>query len=176
MWTFDVGDSEMLRATVQLTTCVEEVFHGKRLLSHLETGGARVHTFFLQPPAAPVARAGSQARTDAQRYQDEPGRSARLSIDTRAKTCELVVDGKPIAPRSFEEINDVSSAHTGLPPTKRAIETRQGWAALAVAAIFLAGSVFMWSVMDRIWISGFALAGAAALFGIRRLDGGSSAR
>jgi hypothetical protein len=155
VWTFDVGGSEALRATVQLTTRVEEVFQGERLLSRLEAGGARVHTFFLQ---------------------GEPRRSARLSIDTRAKTCELLVDDKPIASRSFEEISGVSSAHTGLPPNKRAIEVRQGWASLGVAALFLAGSAFMWFAMDRIWISGLVLAGAAALVGARRLEGGSTSR
>jgi hypothetical protein len=170
MWTFSLDDGETVRATVQLTTRVQKVYQGTRLVSSSTPGGPREHAFVLEPGAKDRAQpAGDPARAEPYRAREGRRRQARLTIDTRTRTCTLLIDGRPVEASSFEDVSDVTARHDGLPPSQRSIHLRKGAGALAASVIALATSLVMLTSFNRIWYFGFVFAGGGALIGLRYL-------
>jgi hypothetical protein len=103
IWTFALDDGSVLRASIHLTSRVECVYHGDKLVSRLRKGSRTAHELILQPatpdsPAAAPYRAGSDV-----------ARAVRLVIDTSQCSCTLTVNGTSILPSSHAEVSDVDA-------------------------------------------------------------------
>jgi hypothetical protein len=118
IWTFALDDGTVLRADIQLTSRVECVYHGDKLVSRLRKGSRTAHEIVLQPatpdsPAAAPYRAGSDAP-----------RAVRLEIDTSRRSCTLTVNGTSILPSSHAEVSDIDAE--GKPPVRLSSWDRLG--------------------------------------------------
>jgi hypothetical protein len=138
IWTFALDDGSVLRATIQLTSRVECVYLGEKLVSRLRKGSRTAHELDLQPSPDPAATPYRGA-ADAQRR-------AQLRIDTRARSCTLTIDGASIVPSSFAEVSGVRN-ESG-PPATPELPSRQRNRIIGGAFIFLSLLPLLKALLD----------------------------